>query len=406
MLSILNLNKNTMKKIILSFLALSTLAITSCSNDDDSSSIFDNGVTKTVADIDLDGLTLPESYDFSKDGQTTVSYGGQTTRTLMAKELISGLKETSNTSAILKDDMFTNGIGFSDVSLNDSDKKLRNKTAASDDFFPGSDASIEGRAVRDGFDDLILDQTGNVFVAWGDIAEAGKPGQIADGSSVRYVNEFGIENDQVFAKGLIGALQVDQALNNYMSRVENDDNEVLEEGKNYTEMEHHFDEAYGYLLNEEDTSFFGKYLPKVDSNPTFTGIEAQINEAFIIARQAIVEKKYAVRDQAIEVLRYQVSRVIAIRSIYYLQAGKVALNNQDFGGAFHDLSEGLGFVKSLRFTRKADANESYFTQDEVDGFSQLMETGNGLWSITPETLDDISEDIAAKFDFTVAEASL
>ncbi len=398
-----------MKKVILSFLALSTLALTSCSSDDDSSSIFENlnnNVAKTVADIDLDGLTLPQSYDFSRNGETSVSYGGQTTRTLMAKELISGLKDTNSTSALLKDDMFTNGIGFSDESLNNSNKKLRNKTAASDDFFPGSDASIEGRAIRDGFDDLILDQTGNVFVAWNDLAEAGKPGQIADGSSTRYVNEFGIENDQVFAKGLIGALQVDQALNNYMSRVINDDNETVEEGKNYTEMEHHFDEAYGYLLNEEDTSFFGKYLPKVDSNPTFTGIEAQINEAFIIARQAIVEKKYDVRDQAIEVLRYQVSRVIAIRTIYYLQAGKVALNNNDFGGAFHDLSEGLGFAKSLRFTRKADANESYFTQDEVDGFSELMETGDGLWAITPETLDGISEDIAAKFDFTVAEAAL
>lgn len=389
-----------MKKVILSFLALSTLALTSCSNDDDNNG---TSVTKEVSDIDLDGLTLPQSYEFTRNGQTSVSYGGQTTRIEMAKELISGLKETSKSVSDLKDDMFINGTGFSEPSLNDSGKKLRNKTATSQDFFPNG--SSEGIQVQKSFDLLIENQVNDVFIAWNNVAEVDKSGQIAqaDGQT-RYVNGLGIENDQEFAKGLIGALQVDQALNNYMSKILNDDNDALEEGTNYTEMEHHFDEAYGYLMNEADDKFFGKYLISVNSDPDFSGIKSQIEEAFIIARQAIVEKKYDVRDQAIEVLKYQVSKVIAIRTVYYLQKGKGKLTS-DKGGAFHDLSEGLGFVKSLRFTRKANANESYFSQDEIEGFIESIKSGSGLWTITPETLDDISEDIADKFDFTVEQAA-
>ena len=47
------------------------------------------------------------------------------------------------------------------------------------------------------------------------------------------------------------------------------------------------------------------------------------------------------------------------------------------------------------------------SRDEVDGFiSTLMGDGtNGFWDITPNTLDQISEDIASKFDFTVAQAA-
>jgi hypothetical protein len=109
-----------MKKVILSFLALSTLVFTSCSSDDDNNGV---SVIKEVSEIDLEGIVVPQSYEFTRNGQTTVSYGGQTTRTLMAKELVSGMKDVTSTVALLKDDMFANGIGFSTAELNDSGKK-------------------------------------------------------------------------------------------------------------------------------------------------------------------------------------------------------------------------------------------------------------------------------------------
>jgi hypothetical protein len=399
-----------MKKIILSFVALSAIALTSCSSDDDNNSILPVDpvdptepvatFAKVVLDIDLDGVEIPETYDFLRGGMTTVAYPGQTTRIGMAAELTNdALKDDSSTPEKLNN-MFREGTDFSDASL--TGKKLREKTGDSDLF-----GTSEKAAIKTYFDALIADQTSNVFPSWGATAASGVAGQIADGTSTRYVNGKGIENNQIFAKGLIGALQVDQAINGYMTKVENDDNEAsgLAAGE-YTTMEHHFDEAYGYLMNPSDGSFFQKYLGKVKDNPNFIGIDSQIDEAFRIARQAIIDEKYAVRDQAIEVLRWQVSRVIAIRTIHYLQAGKNAIDPDNMGGAFHDLSEGIGFVYSLRFVRKSDEVAAYFTMEEVDGFIADLTEGNGLWDVTPATLDSICEDIAAKFDFTVEEAAL
>ena len=396
-----------MKKVILSFLALSTIAITSCS-DDDNIVIPVTPATpthaKTISDITLDGVSAPATYSFDRGGNSSVSFGGQTTRIKMAIELTGsdGLKGNTKTEVQL-DEMYADGTGFAETGLNTSGKKLRNKTGNSDDFFNGETENV---TIKEYFDNLINKQVTEVYPNWATAAASGTAGQIADGSSTRYVNAKGIENNQVFAKGLIGALQVDQALNNYMSRVANDNNETIEAGDNYTTMEHHFDEAYGYLINSEDTDFFGKYLAKVDENPNFTGIKTEIETAFRIARQAIVDKKYAVRDQAIEVLRYQVSRAIAVRTIHYLQAGKSQLVPATMGGAFHDLSEGMGFVYSLRFLRKSDVKETYFSKAEVNGLLADLTDNNGLWDITPATLDAMCNEIAAKFDFTVAQAGL
>ncbi|PHS10375.1 MAG: DUF4856 domain-containing protein [Kordia sp.] len=389
-----------MKKVILSFLALSTIAITSCSDDDNVIIPVVSTHAKTVSDINLDGVIAPVSYTFDRSGNSSVSFGGQTTRIKMAKELSSALKVSTNTEVQL-DNMYADGTGFDEAGLDTSGKKLRNKSGASLDFFDGE---VEGVAIKTYFDNLIKGQVDNVFVNWTTTAASGIAGQITDGSSTRYVNAKGIENNQVFAKGLIGALQLDQALNGYMSKVVNDDNATVSD--NHTTMEHHFDEAYGYLMNSEDDAFFSKYLTKVDSNPNFTGIESEIGQAFRIARQAIVDQKYAVRDQAIEVLRYQVSKAVAVRTIHYLQAGKAQIAPSTMGGAFHDLSEGMGFVYSLRFLRKSDVTDTYFTKAEVDGFLADMEAGNGLWDVTSATLDGICNDIAAKFDFTMAQAAL
>jgi len=394
-----------MKKVVLSFVAL--LAIASC-KDDDAVVVPVTPVVpthaKNVSDIDLDGVSAPATYTFNRGGNTSVSYGGQTTRIQMAKELSSALKDNTKTDVQLAA-MFNhaqNDTDFSDAALNSSSKNIRGKAGSSVDFFDGE---VEGVTIKTYFDNLIDGQYTNVFPNWATNAVSGTAGQIADGSSTRYVNAKGIEYNQVFAKGLIGALQVDQALNSYMSRVVNDDNATVS-SDNHTTMEHHFDEAYGYLMNSEDDSFFAKYLTKVDTNPNFTGIESEIGQAFRIARQAIVDQKYAVRDQAIEVLRYQVSRAVAVRTIYYLQAGKAQIDSDNMGPAFHDLSEGMGFVYSLRFLRKSDVKETYFTKSEVDGFLADMSEGNGLWDVTPATLDAICEDIAEKFDFTVAQAAL
>lgn len=217
---------------------------------------------------------------------------------------------------------------------------------------------------------------------------------------------------------------VDQICNNYLSpavldageNIANNDAGIVEDGTSYTTMEHKWDEAYGYLFGAAtdtsdplatlgEDSFLNKYLLRVEGDADFAGIAADIFEAFKLGRAAIVAGAYTVRDEQADILKEKIAQVIAIRAVYYLQNGKNALANQDFGGAFHDLSEGFGFVYSLRFTRQTNSTEPYFTKTEVDGFINELTAENGFWDLDAATLDQMSEAIAAKFSFTVAQAA-
>ena len=399
-----------MKKIIVILICL-MISMTACTrnNDDDDMMV---------------AVSTPETYSFSRDGNSTVSFSGQTTRIQMANEIINRMKDFSASETTLHD-MFSNkNNSFSNEALNSSSKNVKSKTAASKDFF---ESNVSGSAaVRADFEGWLTAQVDEVFPAQNTVASEGIAGQIADGSSTRYVNAKGLEYNQAFNKSLIGALMVDQILNNYIStsvldagsNKDNNNNDIVVDGKGYTNMEHKWDEAYGYLYGTStdkanpnatigsDDSFLNKYLGKVDSDSDFSGIAQTIFEAFALGRAAIVAKDYTLRDSQTAILRENISQVVAVRAVYYLQKGKnlLAAETPDYGAAFHDLSEGYGFVYSLQFTRKPGTNSPYFSRPEVLAFLDQITTGNGFWDVSPATLEAISTEIASRFNFTVAEA--
>ena len=399
-----------MKKIALSLFVIGSI-LTSCSSDDDNNT---EGTENNVV--------VPATYEFTREGNSTVSFGGQTTRIQMSEELISALKDNTQTEPIL-DGMFAHVEGeadFSDANLNASDKSIRSKTAASEDYFKAN--TTAANAIKADFDTWIASQASEVFAAWDNDATAGNAGKIQEGGggSTRYVNAKGLEYNQAVNKALIGALMADQILNNYLSpavldaganRADNDAGIVVD-GKAYTTMEHKWDEAYGYLYGNEANpaepvtnadSFLSKYLFRVEGDADFAGIAEDIYEAFKKGRAAIVEKNYTVRDEQAEILREKISEIIGVRAVYYLQQGKKNLGS-DNGSAFHDLSEGFGFIYSLQFTRQPNTTEPYFTKTEVDAFIATLTAGNGFWDITAEQLDTMSNAISAKFNFTTAQA--
>lgn len=398
-----------MRHILLLLVIASSLILTSC--DPESKFAVEN----------------PETYVFERNGESTVSFSGQSTRIEMATELVEAMKDFDSSIAILNEiyanETATGGDAnpYANQELNESTKSVRSKVAASKDFF--STNAVESLEIKSDFSKWIYAQVNEVFPNRNKLAAEGQAGQIDDGGTVRYVSAKGLEYDQAVNKGLIGGLMVDQMLNNYLSiavldeadNVSNNSSSVVVEGKTYTNMEHKWDEAYGYLFGKSmdtedplltlgDDSFLNKYLKRVDEDADFNGIASNIFEALKLGRAAIVAEDYNTRDKQINIIKEQVSSVIGIRAVYYLQQAKLALINNDFGGAFHDLSEGFGFVYSLRFTRNPNSNDSYFTKMEVDTFIQLLEEDQGFWSITTETLDQISTDIASKFSFTVEQA--
>lgn len=432
-----------MKKVLFTLAIAAGLFNTSCTSDDNDLPVV--AVTPTCDDgiqngdetgVDCGGtctpctiaIENPTSYTFSRDGATTVSFGGQTTRLQMGAEVLNAFKDETASVAKIQA-MYAHEEGamdFEDADLNASDKSVRSKTAASVDLFASN--ATDQALIRADFDGWISAQVDEVFPNWGVAAVAGTAGQIADGSSTRYVSAKGLEYNQAFNKGLIGGLTADQILNNYLSpaildegsnTADNDAGTVLE-GKTYTAMEHKWDEAYGYTygLNADPTnpnadlgadSFLNKYIGRVEGDDDFAGIADEIFQAFKLGRAAIVAKQYDVRDEQAEIIKQKISEIIGIRAVYYLQQAKAPLAQETpaYGSAFHDLSEGYGFIYSLQFTRKPNSTDAYFTKAEVDAFLvDLMDDGdNGLWDVTPETLDAIATSVAGKFDFTLAQAA-
>jgi len=402
-----------MKKIFT--LLLLSVTFISCSSDDDNT---DNNNNQSV--------DAPANYQFTRNGNNTVSYSGQTQRIAMAEELISALKDPTRDQESLNT-MFAHVEGDQDFSdpdmleLNASSKNVRSKTAASADYF--SSNSTDANAIKANFDSWISSQVNDVFPNWGNTASPGNAGLAQElGGSIRYVNEKGLEYNQAFAKSLNGAFLADQICNNYLStavldagdNVTNNDNDVLVDGKDYTTMEHKWDEAFGYLYGAEEDetapvleadSFLSKYLYKVEDDSDFTGIADDIYDAFKLGRAAIVAKNYTVRDEQVEILREKISMIIGIRAVYYLQGGKSEIANGDLPSAFHDLSEGFGFIYSLQFTRNPMTDAPYVSKSTVDSYIDTLMEDNGFWDVTPETLDQMSEDIAAEFGFTVEQAA-
>ena len=402
-----------MKKLFVSAF-VAALTLSSCSSDDDSDILNDKNID------------VPVSYDFTRNGESTVNFEGQTTRLQMSAELLSNFTDFDNASEEMLLNMFANeNSPFANADLNASSKSIKSKVAASNLYFATN--NVEASEIKADFESWITEQMTTVKANKDVLAEAGQAGQIAQGTRVRYVNGKGLELNQAFAKSLIGGLLADQILNNYLSqpvldeadnRLNNDD-ELPEEGKNYTTMEHKWDEAYGYLygdpsipasnpnsiLNESDDRLLFSYLGQVDEDEDFTGLAEETFEAFKTGRAAIVAGDYIVRDEQVAIIRENISKTIAVRAVYYLQDGKNLLADGEFGAAFHALSEGYGFLYSLRFTNDPMTNMPYVSVSDINNFKDQLLSGNGFWEVSPDTLDSISEKIAAEFDFSVAEAA-
>ena len=402
-----------MKKYFV-LVTLALLSISSCEDDDTLS----NPVLSPE-------IVVPVEYTFSRDGVSTVNFPGQTERIQMAEELIAAMNGFDTTTEQLLLDMYANeNAPFVNNDLNNSSRSIRSKVAVSEDLFNGNSAASAG--IQQFFADLMAAQIDEVFPAVQVAAQEGVAGQIADGSSTRYVNAQGLEYNQAVTKSLIGALMVDQTINNYLStslldagtnREDNDNDVPRNDNGTDTQMEHLWDEAYGYAYGTatntanpnatigNDDSFLSKYIGRVEDDVDFAGIASNIFDAYKLGRAAIVAKDYEVRDEQAAILKELLSQVIGIRSVYYLQQGRMNIENNDLGGAFHDLSEGYGFIYSLQFTRNPVTDAPYFTNEEVIGYLNQITAGNGFWEVTPTTLDTIAEEIAGRFVFTREQAA-
>jgi hypothetical protein len=384
----------TTNKFLIAVVCASAIILSSCS---------DNNNAVDPVDPIVNDVIAPASYAWTDaNGNNTVSFSGQTTRLHQAAIICANMGSSDATFTEL-DEMFNLGEGFYDPSLdyNISGKKVANKTGA---------YSANSADILTMFNGWISEFTTDVVPAMvaGTPASAGVAGVLPDGTSTRELNAKGMELDQLFTKGLIGALCGDQIINGYLSEVKigDDVDNVRSDEGGHTTMEHHWDEGYGYLyglqsdqdMYDLDATNGDVLLYKYYVKGNFSDEQVAIYDAFKMGREAITMDAgnetplhSDVKMAQADIVKTNISRIIVQKAYDYLHGAAEHLNA---GGArdgdfFHGLSEGVGFVVSLQFTN------SNFSYSDVNTMMETLSSGNGLWDVTATELEQMATQIQA-----------
>ena len=340
---------------ILSKITLGSMVVliaASCSKEgctDPNASNYDANAGTTNNDLCEYNYDVPSTYAFTDaDGNNTVSYGGQTARMDMLSEMVTYLKSANGSNATpatldastllaMYDNSYT---GWTDQSLVGNGKQLKSKTAL-------ADAGIQA-----------------MFEAWMSTAASSSPS-----NTTSYLqSSTGLEWTQMIEKGLMGACFASQMTSNYLAGIEADDNETAvdaDNGKFYTEMEHHWDEAYGYFTDAVDyptngtDRFWGKYANKsyLEDN---LGSATDISTAFRTGRAALSAHNTADALVQRDIIIAEVKQMQAGMAIHYLNDVKSKVSSgADQSAINHSMSEALAFLFGMQFISETpDMNSS------------------------------------------------
>lgn len=195
-----------------------------------------------------------------------------------------------------------------------------------------------------------------------------------------YVDEKGVVISEVFQAIVQGAIYLDKVLNYHLNetflddpiRRKNHENVSLVVGHNYTELEHHWDLAYGYYgFLRGFTQLHGISLIKDSQRKLF--------EAFVQGRIELSRYRYDVMKTHLHIIRRELSRVVAVCAMHYLVGNNTLANLKETPqDAFLFLSKGYGLIYALQFTCN-EAGNPYFSYAEIQQILSQLTEGNGFW---------------------------
>lgn len=350
------------------YIALSSVVfLTSCEKDDHEHD-----------EVVVPSYEIPETYNFEN-----ASYSGQIDRLNMLVELEAYLK-TANSGEVIDaakaKSMYANEAYTweSDTfALAQPTKDLKSKT------FPDQQAAVEA----------LIDQLA-------DLSANGTATTSLDGNKTYVFDENGFEPIQLIAKGIMGSCFYYQGTSSYLSDAKmNVENDTLVEGKDYTKMQHHWDEAFGYLgapiafsgANTGGGVYWGKYAKKTIGGG-LTTID-DLMQAFISGRAAIDNKDYAARDKAIGVIRTQWELIPVASALHYLNGAIDDIADDALRN--HKLSEAIAFTSALKYNSEASISAS-----QVDAIIAAL--GTNLNEVTPEQIGEARTLLAEAFNISNA----
>lgn len=330
-----------MKKLSLAFLLFSTLLF------------FQSCKKENKGDYNV-----PTTYNFDN-----VDYSGQTTRIAMLTELGNEMKKgntpgTVVDAQVLKNMYANTGAPFSDPALNTSGKQLKDKTFASE------------RTVIEGYMDLHAQISQSTQPGSNGVA-----GVVTSGAKAYLCDSNGIEYIQFVEKGLLGAVLYYQITAVYLSEDKIGPQVAL------ADRQHHWDEAFGYFgvpvdfpANTTGLKFIGRYC---NDRNALLGLNSIIMNAYLKGRAAINNNDNETVTTQVAILRDNLEKVMAATAIKYIN-GALA-NPGDDAIRNHELSEGITFIRSLRFNPTRKITDTQIAQ--LEGYF-----GNNFYTVNLNNL--------------------
>lgn len=226
--------------------------------------------------------------------------------------------------------------------------------------------------------------------------------------NLAFVNTKGLAVSEVYKTMLLGAIHLDKILNKHLdeSILDNADlknrheNVELVSGKNYTELEHHWDLAYAYYSR-------WKPFAQPEGLIALKGSEEKILNAFVLGRYELGKYRYDEMKKHLRIIREELSRVVAIRAMSLLIGMNTLANlNEEPSYSFYYLSEAYGLIYTLQFTRKADGTP-YFTYADIRELQKKLLKGNGFWEVnrllsdSDDSLKGIAQQIGQPFQISL-----
>lgn len=369
-------------------LAAVALLSASCKKEGCTNEMAANYDEKAKEDNGSCEYNAPTTYAFADaNGNSTVSYSGQTDRLNQLEEMTtyakSGNSNTISASALVAMYENTAGNGGGNFSFTSS-KQIKSKTYAPDaemfvEFFDSIEVASQSYAMT---------------------ASNGQAGTLTSGQSTYLFSKNGIEYAQLIEKGLMGACFYYQLTSVYLGddKMNVDNTTAVDEaaGKYYTVMEHHFDEAFGYFgvetdfpSNTNDVRFWGKYCNSRDAD---LGSNTTLMNAFINGRHAITQNDNASRDAQRVIIQENMETLTAAQAVYYLEQG-VSYAGSDNAKFLHVVSEAWAFVHAIKYSPVATRK---MTTTDVENL--IAQFGSNFWNLSTADLNSIKATLVSTYN--------
>jgi hypothetical protein len=347
--------------------------------------------------IDYNTLTGTTSYRTAfvdANGDSTVDRNDGRTRLLMFKALDVYIKSAASSGVAI------DSATMSDMFRNQNNPFTGSYTSLNTVGLPMIDVTATSAVYPlDIYDDIE-----NAFGSQ-DLASQSATGTASKGVAGKSGNYLldtaGVEWAQVISKAFIGAYQVDYICNVLLNTGLNANNNSLVAGHNYTALEHNWDEAYGFLTNND---IYAEGATDAIKNPTESFLGSYVWEynkagypllyaAFLKGRAAVHNNDMVtVRAQAL-IIRGIIEKAIGAATKGYMT--KAADGTATEASRAHAFGEGYGFVYATRFCTLTGANAA-FSDELIDDL--FVSSTTTFYDITVAQYTGVSNKLIAKFN--------